>query len=267
MVGIDVKQQLLDFVQQGSGLIRNALTPRELVVALLYELRGKAPLAAISRKVGRSRSSVGRWLNGKAEPRLPQFLELINAMTPRLMDFVAAFAEPSQLPSLRSLWAIYQAQRRIAYELPWSHAVLRALELNAYGAFPRHKPELIAKAVGLPMRESERQLTELAHSGFLTKTGTRWSKRPGMAIDTGGGSSAADTLKRHWAEVALERFTSGRLGDGLFSYNLFNISATDFRKVRALHLRYYNELRSIVQASQSNDRVVLVNQQLIPLDH
>src|SRR5688572_13348783 len=49
------------------------------VAAFLRELRGKTPIATLAERTGYNRYSVGRWLNGSAQPRLPEFLRLIEA--------------------------------------------------------------------------------------------------------------------------------------------------------------------------------------------
>jgi hypothetical protein len=52
----------------------------------------------------------------------------------------------------------------------------------------------------------------------------------------------------------------------LHSYNLFSVSHADFARIRELHVEYYERVRRIVADSNVADRVVLLNQQLIPLD-
>ena len=44
-------------------------------------LRGDRPLASVARDLGRSRFAVARWLSGEAEPRLPDFLALVDLLT------------------------------------------------------------------------------------------------------------------------------------------------------------------------------------------
>jgi hypothetical protein len=74
-------------------------------------------------------------------------------------------------------------------------------------------------------------------------------------------------LKAHWAQVGLARLPNLEPNqDDLFSYNLFTISHADWQRVRDLHIAYYQELRSIVVASEPADRVALVNVQLMRLD-
>ena len=50
----------------------------------------------------------------------------------RLIDFIVAFTEPTKLPSLALAWQRRTAARDAAFERPWSHAVLHALELLEY---------------------------------------------------------------------------------------------------------------------------------------
>jgi hypothetical protein len=44
------------------------------------------------------------------------------------------------------------------------------------------------------------------------------------------------------------------------------VSHADLERVRELHLEYYERVRRIVADSSVVDRVVILNQQLIPLD-
>ena len=43
--------------------------------------------------------------------------------------------------------------RRAVYELPWSHAVLRVIELEAYRSLKRHRPGFIADWLQIPREE------------------------------------------------------------------------------------------------------------------
>jgi transcriptional regulator with XRE-family HTH domain len=264
-LGLDVRGRVRVFLHEPSAR-SSADTPLQDVVLDLFEqLRGTSTVVSIAARMGKHRVAVGRWLKGQTEPRLPELLALVDVLSPRLLDFVAVFCDPAKLPSAARAWADLVAQRSIAFDEPWSHALLRALELDAYAQLPKHEAGVLGRAVGLSEAEEKRLLEQLGACRQVTRKDGRWINSRVMAVDTGGRSKEAERLKQHWANVALARLRDGRLGDGLFSYNLFVVSNEDYEQIRQLHLRYFNELRAIVQNSTKNDRVVLVNQQLVPL--
>jgi len=233
----------------------------------LRKLVGEAPLVDIARAVGVDRTTVARWLRGATEPRVPEFLKLIDTMTHRLVEFVSLFVEPETLESLREISIKLAAQRRIAYELPWSHAVLRALELDGYRSMPRHTPGVLAKAIGVELSEETRLLTDLRAARLIRRKAYKWVPTEVLTVDTRANPERDRRLKAHWAEVGLERLrqVNGHT-DALFSYNLFSVSHADFSRLRELHIEYFERVRRIVAESNQADRVVLLNQQLIPLD-
>jgi transcriptional regulator with XRE-family HTH domain len=234
---------------------------------LLEHLRGGTTVVELARRVGTHRVSVARWLKGSAEPRLPDFLKLIDATSVRLLDFVAVFVCPAELAATRLGWQVLEAQRRVAYELPWSHAVMRVLELEQYRALPAHRPGWIAERLGLGLAEEERCLGALAASKLIRRRRGRWEVLRVLTVDTRTNPDAGRSLKRHWAEVAESRLSALEpRGEDLFSYNLFTISEREWASFRELHIAYYQELRRLVEASRHAERVVLVNLQLLRLD-
>lgn len=94
-------------------------------------------------------------------------------MAHRLVEFITLFVPPETLPSLRPLAGELSAQRRVAYELPWSHAVLRALELRSYRAGPKHVPGVIAAAIGVDVGGVLYSLCTRANSNVLARARLR----------------------------------------------------------------------------------------------
>jgi DNA-binding phage protein len=234
---------------------------------LLEHLRGGTTVVELSRRVGIHRVSVSRWLKGTAEPRLPDFLRVVDAASVRLLDFVAAFVSPAELAATRSAWSVLEAQRRVAYELPWSHAVMRVLELEQYRALESPPPGWIAERLGLRLVDEQRCLDALSASKLIAKRRGRWRVLSVLTVDTRRNPEAGRQLKRHWATVAEARLAALEPGgEDLFSYNLFTISERDWASFRELHIAYYQELRRLVEASSPSERVVLVNLQLLRLD-
>ena len=69
------------------------------VACWLRELRGTTPISSLAEMTGASRFRISRWLRGRAEPRLPELLMLVDARTRRLFDFIATITDPARMPS------------------------------------------------------------------------------------------------------------------------------------------------------------------------
>lgn len=251
----------------GISLKRSASRQRSaLVGAWLQEMRRDNSHTELARAIRCNRNTVRRWLDGESEPRLPQLLAFIEATTHRVLDFVALCVDPKRLPSVSAAFDDLQEQRRLAYDEPWSHAVLRALELFDYHALPRHETAFVSRKIGLSHAETERFLHALARSHQVQRRRGKWRVRRVLAIDTQQDPAANARLKRQWANVALERLGDGKLPpDSLYSYNLFAISEEGLARIREAHLDYYARLRAIVAECDRPTRVVLANIQLVPL--
>lgn len=187
------------------ALARSDWTQPAAAAGLLEHLRGGTTIVELARRVGVNRVSVARWLRGTAEPRLPDFLRLIEGTSLRLLDFIALFASPAELPAASAAWQVLEAQRRVAYELPWSHAVMRVLELQHYRALPAHQPGWIAARLGISLAEEQRCLEALAASRLIRRRQQRWVVEQVLTVDTRRNPAAGQSLKRHWAAVAEQR--------------------------------------------------------------
>jgi transcriptional regulator with XRE-family HTH domain len=236
------------------------------VAALLEQLRGGRSVLELARATHADRSTVTRWLRAESQPKLPELLAYVDSTTQRLLEFVSLFADPEQLSCTRAAYRDLLIQRQLAYELPWSHALLRALELNAYRALPQHVPGVAAREVGLSREEEAEYLAALERGKQVKRVRGRLHVQRVLTVDTRPSEAQNRKLKQHWAEVALGRYARGETSpDTLFSYNLFAISQRDFARIRQLHLEYYERVREIVAESRDPERVVLMNLQLVPL--
>jgi hypothetical protein len=167
---------------------------------------------------------------------------------------------------MRGAYADLQVQRRLAYDLPWSHAVLRALELDTYRDLKTHVPGFVAAQVGISIEEEQRYLSALLEAGQIRRSKGRFVVARVLTVDTRLDEARNRALKAHWAVVGLERLASASHGpDALLSYNLFAVSAKDFERIRRLHIEHFERIRKIVSEADSSDRVVLMNLQLLPL--
>jgi transcriptional regulator with XRE-family HTH domain len=266
--GVDVNQGITGFLRTlPDELVDRDFTEPQAVGQLLSHLREGTTLVELACKVGTNRVSLSRWLKAQAEPRLPEFLRVIDHSSLRLLDFLAIFVPPEQLPAAKKAWSTLEAQRKVAYSLPWSHAVMRVLELRAYRRLPQHKPGFIAKRLGISEAVEEECLEALAKSKLIARQRKRWVATQVLTVDTRRNPDAGRVLKLHWAEVAMQRLPAlePREND-LFSYNLFTVSEADWDRLRELHIAYYQELRRVIESSEPAERVALVNVQLMRLD-
>lgn len=263
-VGLDVRSAVARFYRTPPDwLATSDLCEPAAVARLLEDLRGRTSIQELSERTGRSRFAVSRWLKGGAEPRLPDFFRLIEATTLRLLDFLSVFVDPAALPSVAAAWSELQSARRAAYELPWSHAVLRALELQSYQRLSKHVPGWIAARLSITPEQEAECLELLSSGGQIKLKAGRYVPAPASTVDTRLNPEAGKSLKQWWTQVALERLPRS---SGLFSYNLFTVTEKDYQRLRELQLSYYRELRTIVAKSEPAERLVLANMHLLPLD-
>lgn len=262
--GVDVTGALRGF---SAAADPSALQQLAGLASWLRALSGERSNSELARAVHADRTTVTRWLDGRTEPKLPELLRFIHATTQRLLEFLACFVDPTSLDSARAAYADLVAQRRLAYELPDSHAVLRALELDAYRALPRHAPGFIARHIGISQEAEAECLRALLAAKQIKRVRGRYVIQHVLTVDTRPDEAQNRRLKQHWANVGLERLSAGDAPpEALFSYNLFPVSKTDFERIRRLHIDYYERVREIVAQSKRADRVVLMNVQLVPLE-
>jgi len=194
---------------------------------------------------------------------LPEFLDLVAAASLRLLDFLSVFVDPAHLPSVSPAWTELQAARESAYTMPWSHAVLRVLELAEYRALPAHVPGWIASRLGIGVEEEQRCLELLAATRQIRRSRKRWVVDEGRTVDTRMDPKRSSEVKFWWTRVALDRIAAGREHDA--SYNLFSVSRADLARIREMHQDFYQRMRSVIAESAPNECVVLFNTQLLEL--
>ena len=119
--GLDLRGGLEAFYgsQRPSWLTEHDdLTTPEATSAFLRDLKGRTRTSDLARDSGLSRYSLTRWLSGKTQPRLVDFLRYVDACTLRLVDFLTSFVAPEQIPSIMPLWRRLEARRAGAGDVP-----------------------------------------------------------------------------------------------------------------------------------------------------
>jgi transcriptional regulator with XRE-family HTH domain len=264
--GMDPRVALQRFYRRPPAWLATAdPTTPATVARLLDDLRGATAISAISEATGSNRFAVARWLRGHAQPRLPDFLRLLEATSLRLLDFIACLVEPARLPSIADRYRNLEATRRAAYELPWSHAFLRALELSDYQALPSHKPGWLAMRLGLPAEDEARSLQLLSDAGQIELHDGRYRPTHVTVVDTRRDADAARRLRRFFSTAAAERLQTAPEHASASAYNLFGVSRVDLDRLRELQRAYFRQMRAIIADSEPVEAVVLANMQLVEL--
>jgi hypothetical protein len=258
------RQALEAFFGSPRGALPSRLATRSGIAQLLQELRGKTSLVELARRSGYSRFSIARWLSGASEPRLPEFLGMVEACSFRCLDFLSHFVALERLPSVAEQWHALQAARKAAYDVPWSHAVLRALELTDYTRLGKHRPGWLARRLGISREEEERCLKTLAAARQIRRGDGLWVADHTQTIDTRADPARGRKLKAEWLKVALSRLESGV--SGVFGYNLMAVSRADLKRLRERHIAYFREMQALVADSTPSECVVLFNADLFALD-
>jgi len=264
-LGVDLEAGLRRFYRGEPAWVGRAdVASAEGVALLLNDLRGSLPIGELAQRAGRSRFAVSRWLKGDAEPRLPELLLMVEATSLRLLDFLSALVDPAKLPSTAAEWEQLQAARNAAYDMPWSHAVLRALELEEYQALRRHQPGWIARRLGIPAAEEERCLALLSRTQQIRLRRGKWVLDQSRLVDTRADPERSLAVRSWWTRVALERIQAGH-GEA-FSFNLFSVSEPDLQRIKEAYRAFFQQMRAIIAASEPNQRVVLFSTLLVPIE-
>jgi transcriptional regulator with XRE-family HTH domain len=233
------------------------------VAAFLRALRGKTPVLRVAELSECNRFSVSRWMAGSTEPRLPDFLRLVQACSRRLLDFAAALEDPEELPSLRASWRQQQLARKAAYDLPWSHAVLRGLELVDCPRAGNEQEAFLARKLGIDSARVREALRVLQATAQVKRSGGGFVPREVTSVDTGADPVRAHALRTAWAEVAVERLQ--RRAPGKFVWTVFAASKEDLTRMHTLHLQYLRAMQEVIASSVPSECVGLYCAQLLDL--
>jgi transcriptional regulator with XRE-family HTH domain len=227
----------------------------------LEALRGSTSVAALASSTGFSRYAIARWLSGRAEPRLPSFLALVEAITGRVSDLVQALVPIDAVPELLPFHQRRTAAKRVAFDLPWTEAVLRVMETEAYQRQPAHRAGCIAERLGLTDAQEAQALQRLEQAGILERLDGRYRDIQGVSVDMAASARDLQRLKAHWTQVCLARLAQPLPSDWL-AYNVVSVSDVDLARIREVLRMAFREIRSIAAASKP-ETVALLNLQLI----
>lgn len=239
------------------------LDKRDGVMQLLELLREATPMTELAQKTRHSRFIVRRWFDGTTAIRLPELLQLIEVCSLRVLDFVASLVSPDKIPCIASEYRSLQASRKAASDIPWSHAVLRALELSDYSALECHRQGWIAERIGISRQIEDQCLQVLSDAEQIAWDGKHYLVREIRTVVTRQSKERTRAIKAFWFDVSRERQRSG--APGTYGYNLCTVSRADQERIEDLYRRFFHEMQQIVASSTPGEEVVLVTGQILAL--
>lgn len=262
-VGINVTGAFRTFYgRQPDWLTGDGCSP-EIVSAFLRDLQGTVPIHELARAVGRNRFTVSRWLSGTAEPRLPDFLRMVESTSRRTLDFVSTLTDPGKIPCIARPWKRLLRAKQVAYESPWSHAVLHALELAEFDRARGDGVKALVNRLGISEKEINDALNALQRAGQVRRHRGSWRVTRKQTVNTAQDPERARLLKAFWVQVAADRLR--QQAPGFFGYTLFAISEQDLRRLREVQLEYVRRMQAIIAESAPGERVGLYAVQLMDL--
>jgi hypothetical protein len=200
--------------------------------------------------------------SGKSRLRLPDFFLVVQAITGRLTDLIAALVDIEKVPQARAKHARVRASRELAFTEPWTSAVLALLETEGYRRLRCHSDEFVARELGLSKEVAGRSVRALCGAGLIVQRKGRYRVSQALTIDMQAQPERAKSLRHHWASVATRQLEVPGPRD-LFAYNVFSLSQEDYERVRELQKQYFREVRSIVAGSEPAECVALMTQHLV----
>ena len=227
----------------------------------LGQLAGSTSKLALARRTGHSRAALTRWLAGRSQPRLPDFLRVVDALTGRVPELVAELVPIADVPALATRHQAIVAAKRVAFDEPWTEAILRLIETQDAQLESANQHGRFAARLGISLEDELRCLKALTHAGVVQREAGRYRARP-LTVDTSTNPEAMRRLRHHWAAVASARALAPKPNDWL-AYNLISCNEPDLARIRELLTQTFRELRTIVAASEPPQAAALINMHLI----
>lgn len=234
----------------------------ESVARWLTTLTGTIPILELAKRTDQSRFQIGRWLKGDSRPRFPDFLRLVDGITGRASDLVAELVDINKVPALLALHTERSAAKELAFVEPWTEAVMRLFETDGYLTLPNHDPVWVAQRLDISEELVDRCISRMVKAGVVKFDKKHFRVVDKLTVYTGSNQERVLRLKEHWSEVGHARLQKAE-PDDWFGYNVMSLSQSDLDRVEALLKNTFNEIRSIVATTPTEETVALAQLSLV----
>jgi hypothetical protein len=229
--------------------------------AWLRALKGTQLLGTIADRSGLSRYSVGRMLAGQSEPRLPQFLALLDAITDRVEDFVDGWVGVEHVPLLEPRLRRTRAARAALFQRPLCLAVMCLLDTVGLRCERTAQLSLLCQLLERSPVEIEACLDILVEGGVIRLAEDRYVTAGALTVDAHSSPDQERAARHFWTGVGHER-TARLRPDDLCSYNVFSVARKDYARLKELQREFYRGARALIAASEPTEVAGLLVVQL-----
>lgn len=263
LLGVDVPGMLRGF---HPNVVPETRQGEVVLHRWLSALRGTQRLADVAGKSQLSRYSVGRFLNGHSQPRLPQFLSLVEALTQRADELVDNWVGIDRVPALKPRFLRVQAARQAMLQQPLCLAVMCLLDTRALRALRRAAQEAeLTRLLERPLPEMRECLRVLCAGGVIDASLDRYLPISALTVDTRPHRARSLSLQAHWSTLAARHAERPGPND-VCSYNVFSIARKDYGKLKQLQREFYRTARSLIAASEPTELAALLLVQMVAWD-
>lgn len=249
-LGIDPDAALRGLNRNAADALGPAAEPD--LAAWLRALKGAQLLGTVAERSGLSRYSVSRFLQGLAQPRLPQFLALLDALTARVEAFVDAWVGVEHVPLLESRLRRTRAARDALFHRPLCLAVLCLLDTVALRSRAVNQLVELSKVLERPPEEISECLQTLADGGVIRLEGEHYTTAGALTVDAQATAELERRARSFWTGMGHDRVAHAYPND-LCSYNVFSVARKDYARLRELQREFYRAARALVAASEPTE--------------
>ena len=227
------------------------------IVKFLKYLIGKESVSLISDKTGISISKIRRIFNSKSSLRLYDFFKIIFSYDK--MESIGLVSELSgefELKTLKDEIEFMDVIKKEYFRNPSFGLFLISLELNKYKDLKNHSDKVLSKLSGLSEKEIRIFSKKAIRSGFIKYQNNKLEIKP-FHINDRGTKDEMISVRKYWSQKAQSAMDK-KIDSNAFGSLVFSTSKKAQEKIISEYLRFFEQVKLIVNEDQSSKELPLV---------